>query len=31
MGLFDKLLGKSSHADDLVIYAPMDGEAVPVS
>lgn len=31
MGLFDKLLGKSSREEELVIYAPMDGEAVAVS
>lgn len=31
MGLFDKLLGKGSRDEGLVIYAPMDGEAVAVS
>ena len=31
MGLFDKLLGKGSRDEGLVIYAPMDGEAVSIS
>lgn len=33
MGLFDKLLGKSAKTEevDLVIYSPMEGEAVAIS
>lgn len=31
MGLFDKLLGKSAKTEDLVIYSPMEGEAVAIT